>query len=236
MTSICNSSNRMLPITDDISMEGNIVWLPINWESLQFSRAILVGSHILLRTTGGNIFWRSGSPWDCITFITVNLIVSPWSRKQKGGRAVPVILWWEWKWDLWWERKWEILWDCIGWILWGFDWCKMCWLECMGRHNKLVTCVKLNVRSRIVGWFHGFGIWIRLDGPKGHPNNLPHPAWPPAELFFWSDLSWLQADLCTNSYVESMRFSLLGMPTLCPRYTCNVGIKQDSILSKIFPM
>ncbi len=26
-------------------------------------------------------------------------------------------------------------------------------------------------------------------GPKGHPNNLPQPAWRLAELFFWSGLS-----------------------------------------------
>ncbi len=26
-------------------------------------------------------------------------------------------------------------------------------------------------------------------GPKGHPNNLPQPAWHLAELSFWSDLS-----------------------------------------------
>ncbi len=154
-TSICNGSNRMLPIADDISMEGKIVWLPIDWESLQFSRAILVGSHILSKTTGGNILWSSGSSCDCITFITVDSIVSPWSHKWKGGWAVPVALWWEWKWDLWWERKWEILWD--------FDRWEMCWLECMGSYNKLVTCIKLNVRSRIVGWFYGLGILIRLD-------------------------------------------------------------------------
>jgi hypothetical protein len=28
-----------------------------------------------------------------------------------------------------------------------------------------------------------------FDGPEGHPNNLPQPAWRLAELFFWSDLS-----------------------------------------------
>jgi hypothetical protein len=28
-----------------------------------------------------------------------------------------------------------------------------------------------------------------FNGPKGHPNNLPQPAWHLTELFFWSDLS-----------------------------------------------
>jgi hypothetical protein len=48
-------------------------------------------------------------------------------------------------------------------------------------------------------------------GPKGRPNNLPQSAWRLAELFFWSDLSWLQADLCSNSYVISTRVCLLSM-------------------------
>ncbi len=66
---------------------------------------------------------------------------------------------------------------------------------------------------------------IVLNGPKGCPNNLPQPAWRLPELFFWSDLSWLRADLCTNSYVISTHFSLLGMLPLCMRYISNVGIK-----------
>ncbi len=57
-----------------------------------------------------------------------------------------------------------------------------------------------------------------LNGPEGCPNNLPQPSWRLAELFFWSDLSWLQADLWANSYVIFTRFSLLGTPTLCTRY------------------
>ncbi len=61
-------------------------------------------------------------------------------------------------------------------------------------------------------------------GPEGCPNNLPHPAWHLTKLFFWSDLSWSQADLCANSYVISTRFSLLSMLPLCTRYTSYAGI------------
>ncbi len=64
-----------------------------------------------------------------------------------------------------------------------------------------------------------------FHGPEGRPNNLPQPAWGLTELFFWSDLSWLWADLCTNSYVISTRFSLLSTMPSCTRYISNIGIK-----------
>jgi hypothetical protein len=63
------------------------------------------------------------------------------------------------------------------------------------------------------------------DGPKGHPKNLPQPAWRLAELFFWSDMSWSRADLCANSYVISMRFSLLSKLPSCTHYISHVGIE-----------
>ncbi len=66
--------------------------------------------------------------------------------------------------------------------------------------------------------------WISHGGPKGHPNYLPQPAWCLTELFFWSDLSWLRADLCANSYVISTRFSLLSMLPSCTHYISYVGI------------
>jgi hypothetical protein len=74
-----------------------------------------------------------------------------------------------------------------------------------------------------------------FHGPKGRPNNLPQPAWRLAELFFWSDLSWSRADLCTNSNVNSTHFSLLGTPTLCTRYISNVGIKTGLNSFQNFP-
>jgi hypothetical protein len=72
---------------------------------------------------------------------------------------------------------------------------------------------------------HLWGLTWLYSGPKGHPNNLPQPAWCLAELFFWSDISWLRADLCANSYVISMRFSLLSKLPSCTHYISNVGIK-----------
>ncbi len=63
-------------------------------------------------------------------------------------------------------------------------------------------------------------------GPEGRPNNLPQPAWRLAELFFWSDMSWLRADLCANSYVISTRFSLLSKLPSCTRYISYVGIEH----------
>ncbi len=74
--------------------------------------------------------------------------------------------------------------------------------------------------------FHWCCSWIQINGPEGRPNNLPQPAWQLAELFFWSDLSWLQADLCADSYVTSTHFSLLGMATLRMRYISYVGIEH----------
>ncbi len=65
-----------------------------------------------------------------------------------------------------------------------------------------------------------------LDEPKGRPNNLPQPAWRLAELFFWSDLSWLGADLCANSDVISTRFSFFGGDTMGTRYISYVGIEH----------
>ncbi len=64
------------------------------------------------------------------------------------------------------------------------------------------------------------------NGPKGRPNNLPQPAWCLTELFFWSDLSWSRAYLCSNFYVISTRFSLLGAVTSCTRYLSYVGIER----------
>ncbi len=74
-----------------------------------------------------------------------------------------------------------------------------------------------------------------INGPEGHPNNLPQPAWHLAELFFWSDLSWSQADLCPNSYVISTRFCLLSMMPSCTPYISNIGIGRiiHSILFRI---
>ncbi len=63
-----------------------------------------------------------------------------------------------------------------------------------------------------------------VNGPKGHPNNLPQSAWRLAELFFWSDLSWSQAELCANSYVISTCFCLLSTMPLCTHYISNIGI------------
>ncbi len=73
------------------------------------------------------------------------------------------------------------------------------------------------------------------NGPKGCPNSLPQPAWRLAELFFWSDLSWLRADLCSNSYVISTRFSLLGTAPSCMRYISNIGIKTGLNSFQNFP-
>ncbi len=70
------------------------------------------------------------------------------------------------------------------------------------------------------------GVPITEDGPKGRPNNLPQPAWRLAELFFQSELSWLRADLCANSYVISTRFSLFGGDTTCTHYISYVGIER----------
>ncbi len=70
--------------------------------------------------------------------------------------------------------------------------------------------------------------------PEGHPNNL-QSARHLVELFFWSDLSWSQADLCANSYVISTRFSLLSSPPSCMRYISNVGIKTGLINFQNFP-
>ncbi len=62
------------------------------------------------------------------------------------------------------------------------------------------------------------------NGPKGRPNNLPQPAWRLVELFFRSDLSWLQADLCANSYVISTHFQLLSTMLSCTCYIFNIRL------------
>jgi hypothetical protein len=72
-------------------------------------------------------------------------------------------------------------------------------------------------------------------GPEGCPNNLPQPAWRLAELFFWSDMSWLQEDLCANSYVISTCFSLLSKLPSCTCYISNVGIKTGLNSFQNFP-
>ncbi len=64
------------------------------------------------------------------------------------------------------------------------------------------------------------------NGPKGGPYNLPQPAWHLGGLFFWSDMSWLRADLCANSYVISMRFCLLSKLPSCTCYISYVGIER----------
>jgi hypothetical protein len=66
--------------------------------------------------------------------------------------------------------------------------------------------------------------WMCCNGPEGCPNNLPQPAWRLVELFFWSDLSSSRADLCSNSYVISTRFSLLSTLPSCTRYISYEGI------------
>ncbi len=66
----------------------------------------------------------------------------------------------------------------------------------------------------------------QLDGPKGRPNNLPQPAWRLTELFFWSDMSWLRADFCANSYAIFICFSLFGGDTTCTHYISYIGIER----------
>jgi hypothetical protein len=64
-----------------------------------------------------------------------------------------------------------------------------------------------------------------VQTPSWRPNNLPQPAWRLRELLFWSDLSWLRADLCLNSYVISTHFSLLSTMPSCTHYISNIGTK-----------
>ncbi len=80
-----------------------------------------------------------------------------------------------------------------------------------------------------------YNVIKNTDGPKRCPNNLPQPEWRLAELFFQSDLSWSQADLCTNSYVNSTHFSLLAMKPLCTRYISYVGIRTGLNSFQNFP-
>ncbi len=65
--------------------------------------------------------------------------------------------------------------------------------------------------------------WWDNNGPKGRPKNL-QSAWRLAELFFWSDLSWSQANLCSNSYEISTHFSLLSTMPSCTCYIYYIGI------------
>ncbi len=60
---------------------------------------------------------------------------------------------------------------------------------------------------------------------RGAPQQLAATSMVPHGAILWSDLSWSRADLCTNSYVNSTRFSLLAMKLLCTHYISNVGIK-----------
>ncbi len=83
-------------------------------------------------------------------------------------------------------------------------------------------------------------ILLRNIGPvqfrkKWSPNNLPQPAWCLTELFFPSDLSWLQADLCANFYVISTCLSILSTMPLCTRYISNIGIKTGLNFFQDFP-
>ncbi len=73
---------------------------------------------------------------------------------------------------------------------------------------------------KLVGAVRNFCVNI---GPEGRPNNL-QSAWRLVELFFWSDLSWSQADLCADSYLISTCFSLLSTMPLCTHYISYVGI------------
>ncbi len=93
-------------------------------------------------------------------------------------------------------------------------------LSAMDHQDKTINTNIAKVQAQIVVF------WLLDDGPKGHPNNLPQPAWRLAELFFGSDMSWSQADLCANSYVISAHFSLLSKLPSCMRYISYVGIKR----------
>ncbi len=73
---------------------------------------------------------------------------------------------------------------------------------------------------KLVGAVRNFCVNI---GPKGRPNNL-QSAWRLVKLFFWSDLSWSQADLYADSYVISTHFSLLSTMSLCTHYISYIGI------------
>ncbi len=95
--------------------------------------------------------------------------------------------------------------------------------ECWEQRSQLILLIYWSQ----VEWFYSnnqfnIGNWD-INGPEGHPNNL-QSAWHLTELFFWSDLSWLQAGLYSNSYVISTRFSLLSSLPSCTCYISYVGI------------
>ncbi len=96
--------------------------------------------------------------------------------------------------------------------------------------SELLESCQVKVNGRQVE----FNALTCIDGPEGRPNNL-QSAWRLAELFFWSDLSWSRADLCANSYVICMHFSLLSSPPLCTLYISNVGIKTGLNSFQNFP-
>ncbi len=74
----------------------------------------------------------------------------------------------------------------------------------------------------------------KKGGPEGRPNNL-QSAWRLTELFFQSNLSWSQTDLCAYSFVISTHFSLLSSLPSCTRYISNVGIKTGLNSFRNFP-
>ncbi len=60
-----------------------------------------------------------------------------------------------------------------------------------------------NIESFYPSWLLGF------MGPRGATITCHNSSAPRGE-FFRSDMSWLRADLCANSYLNSTRFSLFG--------------------------
>ncbi len=94
-------------------------------------------------------------------------------------------------------------------------------------------CLRVFV-SLVTGSLQKFALYFD-GGPKGCPNNLSQPAWRLAELFFWSDMSWSQANLCAYSYVISTHFSFLSKLPSCTHYISNVGIKTGLNSFRNFP-
>ncbi len=88
--------------------------------------------------------------------------------------------------------------------------------------HDLILNLYLGMAPRARSWSQN----MLCDGPEGRPNSLPQPAWHLAELFFWSDMSWLRADLCPNSYVISTCFSFLSKLPLCTCYISYIGIER----------
>jgi hypothetical protein len=54
-------------------------------------------------------------------------------------------------------------------------------------NTRVIGFIGLELPSMLQGEYKI--ILVQNNGPKGHPNNLPQPAWRLSELFFWSDLS-----------------------------------------------